>query len=127
MKPAKRPSDKAIELMLYIAYHGEKTGKLQSMTVVQKYVDFSRSSCEQIMVELKKANLVVGRRGNDGGYSISRPAEEITALDIKLALDPEPQSSDLLDGFLQRMHDFERSVTLRMLMDEYEQYEGNQV
>jgi Rrf2 family protein len=40
-----------------------------------------------IMAELARADLVSGQRGPDGGYRLSRPAEEITMADIIRALD----------------------------------------
>ena len=37
---------------------------------------------EQIMIKLRRANIVVSTRGARGGYRLSRPAEEITVRDV---------------------------------------------
>lgn len=37
---------------------------------------------EQIMLKLRRANIVVSTRGAHGGYHLSRPAEEITVKDV---------------------------------------------
>lgn len=40
--------------------------------------------------ELHRAGLVSARRGNGAGFSLGRPAAEITMLDVWLAVSPEP-------------------------------------
>ncbi|GAA0420889.1 Rrf2 family transcriptional regulator [Actinoplanes capillaceus] len=40
--------------------------------------------------DLQRAGLVTARRGNGAGFSLGRPATEITLLDIWLAVSPEP-------------------------------------
>lgn len=41
---------------------------------------------ENIFASLRKANIVKGLRGARGGYSLARPAEDITIYDIVLAM-----------------------------------------
>lgn len=50
---------------------------------------------EQILIQLGKAGLVTGSRGNNGGYKLSRPAEAYTAGDILRAMEGNlsPRSS----------------------------------
>lgn len=51
----------------------------------------------KIMCDLKKAGLIIGRRGIKGGYAFSRPPEEITLLDVAEAvLGSEPLPDCLL-------------------------------
>jgi DNA-binding IscR family transcriptional regulator len=40
--------------------------------------------------DLQRAGLVTARRGNGAGFSLGRPATEITLLDVFLAVSPEP-------------------------------------
>jgi Rrf2 family protein len=40
--------------------------------------------------DLQRAGLVRARRGNGAGFSLGRPATEITLLDVWLAVSPEP-------------------------------------
>ncbi|MDX3070803.1 RrF2 family transcriptional regulator [Streptomyces sp. NPDC088354] len=44
---------------------------------------------KSVVGELRKAGLVRSQRGCEGGYWLGRPAEEITLLDIALAVDGE--------------------------------------
>lgn len=48
-----------------------------------------------ILAELKRAFLVTSHRGPDGGYSLSRPASEVTLADVMRAV----------DGPLMKVHD----------------------
>ena len=40
--------------------------------------------------DLQRTGLVQARRGNGAGFSLGRPASEITLLDVWLAVSPEP-------------------------------------
>lgn len=42
---------------------------------------------ESIMIELRRTDLVVSRRGPDGGYLLSRPASKIRLADVIRSLD----------------------------------------
>jgi Rrf2 family protein len=44
------------------------------------------SFLEATMVELRRAGLVSSRRGTDGGFTLTRPASEITVADVIRAL-----------------------------------------
>jgi Rrf2 family protein len=52
---------------------------------------------EQLLVSLRKAGIVTARRGARGGFSLGRPAEEITVLDVVEALEG-PLRPSLCDG-----------------------------
>jgi len=45
----------------------------------------------KILNTLEKAGLVRSQRGKHGGYSLNRPAEQITVLDVVQAIDPLPR------------------------------------
>jgi Rrf2 family protein len=42
---------------------------------------------EATLASLRRAGLVTGRRGVDGGYWLARPADEITVADVMLAVE----------------------------------------
>jgi Rrf2 family protein len=42
---------------------------------------------EAVLVDLRRAGLVVGQRGKSGGYTLGRPADEISVADIARAVD----------------------------------------
>lgn len=42
---------------------------------------------EGILTQLRRAGVIVSKRGVDGGYRLARPAEEITIADVFRALD----------------------------------------
>ena len=44
---------------------------------------------EQILIQLSKSGLVVGIRGSNGGYKLTRPASKYTAGDILRAMEGE--------------------------------------
>lgn len=51
--------------------------------------DFAR----QIANRLARSGLLVSRRGAQGGFTLARPADEITLLDIFVAMDEKPTMS----------------------------------
>jgi Rrf2 family protein len=42
---------------------------------------------ETTLASLRRAGLVTGRRGAEGGYQLARPADEITVADVMLAVE----------------------------------------
>jgi Rrf2 family protein len=42
---------------------------------------------ENILCELRRAGLVISRRGHAGGYALARPADDITVADVVAAVD----------------------------------------
>ncbi len=49
--------------------------------------NLSSKYMEQILIQLSKSGLVVGLRGNNGGYKLSRPADQYTAGEILRAME----------------------------------------
>ena len=58
-----------------------------SLTSIAQRQEISVSYLEQLMAKLKKAGLVKSVRGVSGGYSIARPAGEISVGDVLRALE----------------------------------------
>lgn len=62
-------------------------GQPVSLGSIAQRQEISVSYLEQLMAKLKKAGLVKSVRGVNGGYSIARPASEITVGDVLRALE----------------------------------------
>ncbi len=73
-------------LALYdIAFHGG--GELTQVRLIAQRQDIPPRFLEQIFQDLKRADLVDGKRGRNGGYFLKRETREISLLDIILATD----------------------------------------
>lgn len=75
--------DYALRAMLELAaadglVKGERLASAQA--IPQKFL-------ENILVELRRAELVASHRGVEGGYTLARPAAEITVADVIRAVD----------------------------------------
>jgi len=57
---------------------------------------------EQVFAALRRAGIVRSRRGASGGYSLARPAAEITVLEIVAALDGVPSPAECTQGLCDR-------------------------
>jgi Rrf2 family cysteine metabolism transcriptional repressor len=80
-----------MRLMVELARHfGE--GSLSLHTVAERE-QLPEAYLEQLVAVLRKAGLVLGKRGAGGGYTLSRDPREITAGDVVRALEGpiEPQ------------------------------------
>ncbi len=90
-------------LALYdIAFHGG--GELTQVRLIAKRQDIPPRFLEQIFQDLKRAELVDGKRGRNGGYFLKRDLEDISLLDIIVATDGpmEESTGDRSDpGMLQ--------------------------
>ncbi|MFT7646247.1 MAG: Rrf2 family protein [Candidatus Poriferisodalaceae bacterium] len=49
--------------------------------------DIPRRYLEAVLAQLRQAGIVVGQRGTAGGYTLGRPADEITIAEIARAVD----------------------------------------
>lgn len=58
-----------------------------SLTSVARSEKLPHAYLEQLVAELRRAQLVTATRGKAGGYSLARPAEEITLVEAMRALD----------------------------------------
>ncbi len=78
-------TDYALVLLTHMAQDGVAT-----VTTAQELGDRSRvplPTVSKILKELSKAGIVVSHRGRRGGYSLSRPANEITVAAVVEALE----------------------------------------
>lgn len=58
-----------------------------SISTIATREELSESYLEQLFAKLKKAGLVHSIRGTNGGYQLSRPAEDISVGDVLRALE----------------------------------------
>ena len=98
--------------------------------------NISEGYLEQIFSALRKSGLVTGRKGSQGGYSLSKPLNEITVGEILNALEGDVNMVDIIRGFPydtldecinknvwsvinENIHSFFDSVTLESLVENY--------
>lgn len=85
-----------VRAMFDMAYHaGTLPAQIKDISRRQ---NISPRYLEQIFQDLKKAGLLKSRRGPQGGYSLAKPAEEITVRHIVLAAEGELQLADCVKG-----------------------------
>lgn len=75
----------ALRALLHLVEHAngrpvQLAGVAERQAIPRKYLEF-------IMVDLKKAGLVISRRGPGGGYVLSRPPSEISFVEVIRAID----------------------------------------
>jgi Rrf2 family protein len=78
-------SDYAVRAMLVLAaMDGARPIKGEIVATAQ---DIPVKFLENILLDLRRAGLVASQRGAEGGYRLSRPAQEITLADVIRAVD----------------------------------------
>ncbi|MFC1411406.1 Rrf2 family transcriptional regulator [Streptacidiphilus sp. N1-12] len=77
-------ADYAVRAMLELAAHGPE---LVKATILIDHQGLPRKFVETILVDLRRAGLVCSQRGADGGYTLARPATEISLGSIIRAVD----------------------------------------
>ena len=58
---------------------------------------------EQVFSALRRAGVVRSRRGAAGGYSLARPAAEISVLEVVAALDGVPSPAECTQGLCEQV------------------------
>jgi len=113
----------AVTAMMELALR-QKKGPV-TLADISAQQTISVSYLEQLFAKLRHQGLVMGMRGPGGGYSLARPAGEITIAGILSAVDdvnrrPEtasigetaPGSLQLWDRLSNRIYDYLESITL---------------
>ena len=72
-------TDYAVRAMLAIAADHPRLVKAAALAAAQ---DIPLSFLQGILLDLRRAGLLHSHRGVDGGYSLARPAEDITVGDV---------------------------------------------
>jgi Rrf2 family iron-sulfur cluster assembly transcriptional regulator len=108
----------AVTAMMELALqHNKGPVTLADISVQQS---ISISYLEQLFARLRQHGLVTGMRGPGGGYSLSRPATEITIAEILASVDevsrradlPETTGAQLWVHLSNRIYDYLNSITL---------------
>lgn len=76
--------DYAVRALLELAASEEGRATRDELAVAQ---DIPPRYLEAVLTQLRQAGLVVGQRGASGGYSLGRPAEEISVAEVSRAVD----------------------------------------
>lgn len=69
----------ALHGLTYIAQH---PSQLVSVKLLSKVLQASEAHLAKVFQKLSKADLVISKRGPDGGFKLKKAVEEITFLDI---------------------------------------------
>ena len=69
-----------------IALHSERSERTTTVEIAQRQ-HISHKYLEQILVQLRQANLIRAAKGQKGGYSLMKPASSIHISDVLNALD----------------------------------------
>ncbi|MFO0821404.1 MAG: Rrf2 family transcriptional regulator [Pirellulales bacterium] len=75
----------ALRAMVHLAMRGES---LATTVDIADATKVPSGYLSKVMQSLARAELVVSQRGLGGGFSLARPASQITALDVINAVDP---------------------------------------
>ncbi|MDP9393243.1 MAG: Rrf2 family transcriptional regulator [Actinomycetota bacterium] len=77
-------TDYAVRALLTLAEHGGATVKVESLAAEQQ---LPRKFLEAILGDLRRAGVLRSQRGAEGGYTLARPAGEITLGQVMRAVD----------------------------------------
>ncbi|WP_127584510.1 RrF2 family transcriptional regulator [Paenibacillus koleovorans] len=75
----------AVHILVWLA----KSGSLLSSASIACQVNSHATFLRRVLALLSQADLVEAREGRDGGYSLKRPASEITLGDVYMAVRTE--------------------------------------
>ncbi len=123
----------AVTAMLDLAFHDE-AGPVTLSHISQRQ-DISLSYLEQLFTRLRRHKLVISTRGPGGGYSLSRPADDIAVAEIIAAVDEALDTTrcsgannchegrpclthELWDDLSHQIYQFLNEITLGKLVEE---------
>jgi len=85
----------AIHSMVMIAVNDGKT----NVNKISERLNFSRHHMAKVLQRLVKANIVISNRGPSGGFSLARPAAEISLLEVFETVEGKMQTKDCPLGY----------------------------
>jgi Rrf2 family iron-sulfur cluster assembly transcriptional regulator len=123
----------AVTAILDLAFHS--TSGPVTLSDISKRQDISLSYLEQLFTRLRKRELVRSTRGPGGGYSLSRPANEIAVAEVVSAVDEIVDTTrcsgannchdgqqclahELWDDLSQQIYGFLDEISLQDLMED---------
>jgi Rrf2 family protein len=123
-----------------IAIH-TNSEQLVSVADIAARQKISKIYLEQVISNLRKANLLLGVKGPQGGYSLARPASEITVLEIlealegnlfEISIDKQVEEDNTIADTLQKRvwtpmgEAINHTIKQLTLQDLVEDYQNNQ-
>lgn len=125
----------AITSMMELAINDSE--KLVTLADISEVQHISVSYLEQIFASLRKNNLVVGTRGPGGGYTLARPAREISIADIITGVEDDVDTTlyagrshrinikrsatePLWQNLNEKIYDFLKSITLEEFVTQHQ-------
>ena len=116
---------------------------LENVTIktISERQNISERYLEQIFSLLRKGGIIVGRKGAQGGYSLSKKPNEYTVLEIlkilegeNILIDANGNDGNDLEDFINRrlwndinivINNYFDSITLQNLVDDYNKSKDN--
>ena len=83
-----------------LAYNGQ--GELVQVRVIGERQGIPTRYLEQIFQRLRKADLIIGKRGPGGGYTLARPPAKITLCEVVEAVERQSVRRRFHDRVLRR-------------------------
>lgn len=83
-----------LKILFDLAYYGD--GKPISLSSIAERNDLPLNYLEQIMMKLKKTDMINSVRGAYGGYVLNKPASQITVKDVLVVLEGPFDLTDCL-------------------------------
>jgi Rrf2 family protein len=80
-----RAADYAVRIMVHMATL--PSGSRQNLTALAEAGDVAGHFLSKVLQSLSHAGLIDSQRGLNGGFSLAKPAEQITVLDIVEAIE----------------------------------------
>ena len=116
--------------------NSEEQIKIPTLPGISKQQEISKKYLEHLAIQLIKADLLKGTRGHNGGYRLTKPAEEIRVIDVLNAVETSmfvvgclketpvdcPRSGEcktlpLWTGLQKEITDYLSMVTLQDIVD----------
>ena len=113
----------AIKMFIDLAEHQDEG--FISLVDIAKRKDLSKKFLEQIVILYKKSGLLIGNRGNQGGYKLAKTANQITLKDIIVVSENslfEKQNdasviNEVIKGADKMIDEYFSSITLSSLVE----------
>lgn len=114
----------AIKMFIDLGEHYEEG--FITLNDIANRKDVSKKFLEQIVILYKKSGLLVGSRGNQGGYRLAKRADQITLKDIieiseNSLFEEQIEGNlikDILKGMDKKIDEYFSSITLSSLVDQ---------
>ena len=114
----------AIKMFIDLGEHYEEG--FITLNDIANRKDVSKKFLEQIVILYKKSDLLVGSRGNQGGYRLAKRTDQITLKDIieiseNSLFEEQIEGNlikDILKGMDKKIDEYFSSITLSSLVDQ---------